>query len=217
MKQQILDAILSSKLVAILRGVPDEQLIPLLEALYHGGVRLAEITFDAKGIIPPEKTAQQIARSSAHFQGRMHIGAGTVLTVQQADLAVDAGAGFLISPNVDEAVIRTAVRRGVVSMPGAVTPTEAVNAVKAGADLVKIFPSDNLGPKYFKAICAPLSHIKFIAVGGVDHLNVGDFLKAGAVGVGVGSNIVNKEMLKKGDYAGITALAKTYVEAIEQA
>ena len=212
----IKDAILKHKLVAILRGVAPDQLIPLLEALYEGGVRLAEITFDAKGITPAEETAAQIAAAAAHFGDRMHIGAGTVLTVEQARLAIEGGAKFLISPNVDEAVIRYAKQQGVISMPGAFTPTEAVNAVNMGADFVKIFPSDTLGPKYFKAISAPLSHIKFLAVGGVDHLNVTDFLKAGAVGIGVASNIVNKEMLKKGDYAGITALAKLYTEAIEK-
>jgi len=212
----VMDAILKNKLVAILRGVTPQQLIPLLEALYEGGVRLAEITFDAKGITPAEETANQIATASKHFEGRMHIGAGTVLNVKQAQLAIDSGAKFMISPNVDEAVIRYTKERGVISMPGAFTPTESVNAVNMGADFVKIFPSDTMGPKYFKAICAPLSHIKFIAVGGVDHLNVADFLKAGAVGVGVGSNIVSKELLKKGDYAGITKLAKLYVKAIEQ-
>lgn len=214
MKQQTIEWIRKEKLVAILRGVSDEQLPLLLEALYQGGVRLAEITFDAKGVTPAEKTAERIARMAEQFEGRMLIGAGTVLTEHQANLAIDAGARFLISPNVDEAVITTAVKRGVVSMPGALTPTESVNAVKLGADFVKIFPSDTLGPKYFKAICAPLSHIAFIAVGGVDEKNVADFLSSGAVGVGVGSNIVNKEMLKKGDYEGITALAKMYVEAI---
>lgn len=210
------DAILKHKLVAIVRGVAVGQLIPLLEALYEGGVRLAEITFDAKGIISAEETAQQIATAVKHFEGRMHIGAGTVLTVKQAQLAIDSGAEFMISPNVDEAVIRYTKERGVISMPGAFTPTEAVNAVNMGADFIKIFPSDAVGPNYFKALCAPLSHIKFLAVGGVDHLNVGDFLKAGAVGVGVASNIVKKDLLKNGDYAGITNLAKLYVEAIEK-
>ena len=213
----IKEAILNHKLIAILRGVTPEQLIPLLEALYEGGVRLAEITFDAKGVTPAEETAWQIGAAAAHFAGRMHIGAGTVLTVEQAQLAIDNGAKFLISPNVDEGVIRYAKQQGVISMPGAFTPTEAVNAVNMGADFVKIFPSDTLGPKYFKAISAPLSHIKFLAVGGVDHLNVTDFLRSGAVGVGVASNIVNKEMLKKGDYAGITGLARLYTEAIEKA
>ena len=215
MKDQLISAIRKEKIVAILRGVPEEKLYKLLKALYEGGIRLAEITFDAKGITPATTTADQIARMNREFAGKMLVGAGTVLTVEQAKLAVEAGARFLISPNYDEDVIKYATQAGVVSMPGCVTPSEAVQATKWGADFVKIFPSDTLGPKYFKAICAPLSHIDFIAVGGVDDQNVADFLKAGAVGVGVGSNIVNKKMLQEEDYAGITALAKRYVEAIE--
>lgn len=217
MKAQVMESIRQEKLVAILRGVEEEKLPKLLQALYEGDVHLAEITFDAKGVIPAERTAAQIAMVKQQFAGKMRIGAGTVLTVQQAKLAVEAGAEFLISPNYDRDVIGYACEAGVVSMPGCITPSEAVEATKMGADFIKIFPSDTLGPKYFKAICAPLSHISFIAVGGVDENNVADFLKAGAVGVGVGSNIVNKTMLKNEDYAGITSLAKKYVEAIQNA
>lgn len=215
MKSEIISAIRQAKIVAILRGVPEQKLPKLLEALYQGGIRLAEITFDAKGITPAQTTADQIASMNRQFAGKLLVGAGTVLTVEQAKLAVQAGAQFLISPNYDEEVIKYAAQAGVVSMPGCITPSEAVQATKWGADFIKIFPSDTLGPKYFKAICAPLSHISFIAVGGVDDSNVADFLKAGAVGVGVGSNIVNKKMLAEDDYAGITALARRYMEAIE--
>lgn len=217
MKAQTIADIRQEKLVAILRGVPDKKMPKLLEALYQGGVRLAEITFDAKGVTPAEKTAAQIGAMKQAFAGKMRIGAGTVLTAEQAKLAVEAGAEFLISPNYDREVIEYAVKTGVVSMPGCITPSEAVEATKMGADFIKIFPSDTLGPKYFKAISAPLSHIPFIAVGGVDDQNVADFLKAGAVGVGVGSNIVNKKMLEADDYEGITALAKRYVDAIRNA
>lgn len=216
MKEQVIRSIRKEKIVAILRGVPDEKLPKLLQALCDGGIRLAEITFDAKGVTPAEKTASQIRAMKQAFAGKMRVGAGTVLTARQAELAVEAGAEFLISPNYDREVIEYAAKAGVVSMPGCVTPSEAVEAAKMGADFIKIFPSDTLGPKYFKAICAPLSHIPFIAVGGVDDKNVADFLNAGAVGVGVGSNIVNKKMLAEDDYAGITALARRYVEAIEQ-
>lgn len=214
MKQETISAISREKIVAIIRGVEEAKLPRLLQALYEGGIRLAEITFDAKEVIPAETTAHQIGQMARVFDGKMLIGAGTVLSVRQAALAVQAGARFLISPNYDRDVIEYAAGAGVVSMPGCITPSEAVQATRWGADFIKIFPSDTLGPKYFKAICAPLSHIAFIAVGGVDHLNVTDFLKAGAVGVGVGSNIINKKMLAEEDYAGITALAKTYVEAI---
>ena len=215
MKEQIIQQIKTHKIIAILRGVPQEKLIPLLEALYEGGIRLAEITFDAKGVTTDAQTAQYIRTANDHFQGRMLIGAGTVLTPKQVELAVAGGATFIISPNTDLDVISATVKLGAVSIPGAITPTESVTAVKAGADFVKIFPSDTLGPKYFKAICAPLSHIPFMAVGGVDHLNAKDFLAAGAVGIGVSSNIINKQMLLENDYQGITQLAKLYVEAVQ--
>ena len=204
MRNEMIQKIIDEKVIAIVRGIYGEDCLNLAKALYEGGVRLAEITFDAKGTIPAEETAQQIATAAKHFEGRMYIGAGTVLTVKQAQLAIDSGAEFMISPNVDEAVIRYTKQRGVISMPGAFTPSEAVNAVNMGADFVKIFPSDTLGPKYFKAISAPLSHIKFIAVGGVDHLNVGEFLKNGAVGVGVSSNITRASL--RGVFSAVNRL-----------
>ena len=214
MKDALVEVIKKEKLVVIVRGVADDELEPLLEAMYAGGIRLAEITFDSKGVVTAQQTANQISKMKAAFKGRMHIGAGTVVTKQQAKVAVKAGAEFLISPNVNVDVIKYAAKKGVVSMPGALTPTEAVTAYNAGADFVKVFPSDSMGAPYIKAISAPLSHIPFIAVGGVDDANLCDFLKAGACGVGVGSNIVNKTMLKEKRFDDITALAKRYCDAV---
>ncbi len=214
MKDALIEVIKKEKLVVIVRGVADDELEPLLEAMYAGGIRLAEITFDSKGVVTAQQTANQISKMKAAFKGRMHIGAGTVVTKQQAKIAVKAGAEFLISPNVNVDVIKYAAKKGVVSMPGALTPTEAVTAYNAGADFVKVFPSDSMGAPYIKAISAPLSHIPFIAVGGVDDANLCDFLKAGACGVGVGSNIVNKTMLKEKRFDDITALAKRYCDAV---
>lgn len=205
------------KLVVIVRGVAREKLIPLCEALYRGGVRLLEITFDAKGKTPAEETAENIAMLSKHFEGRICVGAGTVLNTVQARLAVEAGAKYLISPNVNADVIRYAKETETVSMPGAMTPTEIVDAYDTGADFVKIFPADSLGLSYVKAVRAPLSHIPMIAVGGVNENNVGDFLAVGLSGVGVGSNIVKKAMLDAEDYDGIERLAGLYTEAIRKA
>lgn len=216
-KQQVLQLIEQEKLVVIVRGVAREKLIPLCEALYRGGVRLLEITFDARGNTPSEETAQSIAMLDKHFEGRICIGAGTVLNTAQAELAVRAGAKYLISPNVSRSVIGYAKEAGVVSMPGAMTPTEIVDAYDAGADFVKVFPADSMGLSYVKAVRAPLSHIPMIAVGGVDERNVGDFLAIGLSGVGVGSNIVKKAMLDAEDYDGITKLATLYTEAIKRA
>ncbi|MBO5294049.1 MAG: bifunctional 4-hydroxy-2-oxoglutarate aldolase/2-dehydro-3-deoxy-phosphogluconate aldolase [Clostridia bacterium] len=216
-KQQVMQLIEQEKLVVIVRGVAKEKLIPLCGALYRGGVRLLEITFDARGNTPWEETAQSIAMLDKHFEGRICIGAGTVLNTAQAELAVHAGAKYLISPNVSPAVIAYAKEAGVVSMPGAMTPTEIVDAYNAGADFVKVFPADSMGLSYVKAVRAPLSHIPMIAVGGVDEKNVGDFLAIGLSGVGVGSNIVKKAMLDAEDYDGIAKLAGLYTEAIKRA
>ena len=214
-KQDVKRLIEAEKLIVIVRDVELEKLVPLCEALYRGGVRLLEITFDAKGNTPAEVTAENIAMLSKNFEGRLCIGAGTVINVMQAELAIGAGAKYIISPNVNFDVIRYTAAHNTVSMPGAMTATEIVSAYEAGADYIKIFPASSLGLPYIKAICAPLSHIPLIAVGGINENNVNDFLAAGLFGVGVGSNIVKKEKLDNENYDGITELAKLYVQAIQ--
>lgn len=214
-KRKILEAIEEEKLIVIVRGVEKEKLIPLCEALYRGGVRLVEITFDMKGTVSPGETSECIAMLSEAFDGRMLIGAGTVVTLEQAKAAYDGGAKYLISPNTDERIIKFAVEHGIVSIPGAMTPTEIVNAYGFGADFVKVFPADSLGLSYIKAVRAPLSHIPMLAVGGVNEKNVSDFLAAGLSGVGVGSNITKRDLIKSENYEAITSLAREYVDAIK--
>ena len=150
-----------------------------------------------------------------HFADRMYIGAGTVLTPYQVELTKKAGGRFIISPDCFEDVIKKTTELEMVSMPGALTPTEAQSAARAGADFVKLFPISDLGPAYFKAIKAPLSHIKFIAVGGVNEDNIQEYLDAGVCGFGLGSNIINKKMIAENDYTGITELAKKYVAKVK--
>lgn len=214
-KKNVIDKINSEKLIVIVRGVEKEKLIPLCEAMYAGGVRLVEITFDMKGIVTPAQTSENIRMLTDAFEGRMLIGAGTVVTLEQAKAAYSGGAKYLISPNTDEKIIRFANENNIVSIPGAMTPTEIVNAYNYGADYVKVFPSDSLGLGYIKAIRAPLSHIPMLCVGGVNENNVSDFLSTGISGVGVGSNIVKKSMIDCGDYASVTKLAKAYCDAIK--
>ena len=125
-------------------------------------------------------------------------------------IARDAGAKYIISPNTDEKVIKKTNECGMVSIPGALTPTEIQYAHACGADFVKLFPADNLGIGYIKAVLAPLSHIKLLAVGGVNENNLKDFLNVGVKGVGIGSNITKKELIKQGQYDEITKLAKKY-------
>ena len=214
MKNAVIQEIEKEKLIVILRNVDEKQLLPLSEALYQGGIRLMEITYDASGKISDEAIANQIQLLADHWNDKMLIGAGTVLTEKQVELTKRAGGLFIISPNTDILVIQKTNEMGLVSIPGALTPTEAQTAHRAGADFVKLFPMDAMGASYLKAVKAPLSHIKFLAVGGIDCNNMGDYLKAGAVGFGVGSSITKKDLLKEENYQAITELAQTYVKAV---
>ena len=216
MREQTINAIEKEKLIVIVRGVEREYLIPLAEAMYAGGIRLMEITYDASGKTSDEVTAENIALLTKHFGERMLIGAGTVLTEKQAELTKNAGGSFIISPNTDVNVIRRTKMLGMVSIPGALTPTEVQTAHLADADFVKLFPLDAMGANYLKAIAAPLSHIKFLAVGGIDETNMEKYWKAGAKGVGVGSNIVNKAWIREGNFEAITELAGAYVSAVQK-
>jgi len=203
------------KLIVIVRGVEKEKLIPLAEAMAAGGIRLLEITFDASGKVSDEETAERIRMLTSHFGDRLVIGAGTVLSERQVALTKEAGGKFIISPDTCEAVIRKTKELGMLSMPGALTPSEITAAHRAGADFVKLFPITSLGTAYVKAVKAPLSHIPLLAVGGVDETNMTDYLKAGVCGFGVGSNIIDKAALAKGDYESITALAEKYVQVVK--
>mgnify|MGYP002530021773 CR=1 FL=1 len=217
MREQIIQKILDEKLIVIVRGLEKEKMIPLAEAMYEGGIRLIEVTFSANGSIPDEVTAECIRSIGEHFGGRMFVGAGTVLTPAQVGLTKAAGGSFIISPNVNEEVIKRTRELGMVSMPGALTPSEIENAHGYGADFVKVFPVSTLGPEYIKAVRAPLSHIRLLAVGGVDQHNLKDYLKAGVCGFGMASNIVDKKAVAEGNYAAITELARCYVEAVGSA
>ena len=214
MKNTVINSVLENKIVVIVRGVAKEKLIPLAEAMYAGGIRLLEITYSANKSVSDEETSENIRALSEHFGDRMYIGAGTVLTESQVELTKNAGGKFIISPDVSESVIKKTVELGLVSMPGALTPTEITAAHRAGADFVKLFPITSLGIDYVKAVRAPLSHINLIAVGGVHDGNMKDYLKAGVCGFGIGSNIIDKKLIEDEDYDGITALAKKYVSAL---
>ena len=216
MHNNVIKTIETKKIIVIVRGVEGKKLIPLAEAMYDGGIRLLEITYDATGKVSDEETAKRIELLSKHFAEKMFIGAGTVICEKQVELTKNAGGSFIISPDSCIDVIKKTRELGMVSMPGALTPTEVQAAHRAGADFVKLFPVTCLGTEYVKAIKAPLSHIKFLAVGGVDENNMADYLKAGVCGFGVGSNIINKKMLANEDYKGITALAQKYVSVLEE-
>ena len=210
MRNQMIETILREKLIVIVRGIEKNELIPLAEALYDGGIRLMEITYSAGGGVSDDETAEQIHMLSSHMAGRMDIGAGTVLTEAQVQLTADAGGKFIISPDVCPDVIRRTRELGMVSIPGVLTPTEIQNAVRAGADFVKLFPASTFGVEYIKAIRAPLSNVRLLAVGGISLENIGSYRAAGVKGFGIGTGIVRKSLIDAGDFSAITALAKQY-------
>lgn len=197
----------------VVRDVQSAKLIPLAEALYRGGIRFLEVTYSANGRISDKETANQIESLSHHFKSRMHIGAGTVLTENQVLLTKAAGGRFIISPDTDIAVIQKTKAFGMISIPGALTPSEIKQAHRAGADFVKLFPISRLGADYVKAIRAPLPHIRLLAVGGINLQNMSEYRNAGVCGFGIGTSITDKKLLETEDYEGITKLAERYVAA----
>ena len=199
-------------IVAIIRGFGPEICLRLAEAYVKGGINSVEVTFNQKSPETWKDTALAIKSIKAAFGEEIKVGAGTVLTEEQLGICEDAGGEFMVTPNVNPALIRKCVADGLVAMPGALTPSEVVEAYDAGATYVKIFPAGSLGPGYIKAIKAPLSHIPLLAVGGIGPDNVADFIKAGCVGAGVGGNLTNKEWIAAGEWDKITAVAAALVK-----
>lgn len=215
MREAVISEILEKKIIAIVRGVEPAEILRTAQALYDGGITLMEITFNQRDPDSFRQTAQSIAAVRAHMSGKLIAGAGTVTSTELVELACSAGAEYIISPDTDPAVIRRTRELGLVSLPGAYTPSEAKQAHNAGADFVKLFPCVGpTAPAYLKALCAPLSHIRFLAVGGVDASNAAAFLRAGAVGLGVGSSLVSRSRVEEGRFDEITAASQQLVQAI---
>mgnify|MGYP000009396142 CR=1 FL=1 len=210
MSQAVLEKILEGKIIAIVRGIPSTKIVGLAQALEKGGVNCIEVTFDQTSEEKAKDTLAAIRAIKDALGDKVCVGAGTVMSVEQVHQAVEAGAEYMISPNVNEA----AIRENKVSIPGAMTPTEAAFAYECGADIVKLFPAGLLGAAYIKAVKAPLKHIPVTAVGNVNVENCAEFLKAGAVGVGVGGSLVSAKLVDEGRFDEITATAKAYVEAL---
>ena len=215
MRENIIKRVQEEKIIAILRGVEKEKILPLVGALKKGGIRFVEVTYSADKRVSDEETAEIIGMIVQEYGDEMYVGAGTVLEERQVDLTKEAGGQFVISPDVNESVIKRTRELGMVSMPGALTPSEITTASRYGADFVKLFPISNLGAGYVKAIKAPLSNIKLLAVGGIYDKNMEEYYKAGCVGFGIGSNITDKKMIENNDWTGIEELAKKYVTVVQ--
>lgn len=212
-REEIIAQVEKEKIIAIVRGVEPSKCMPVADALYAGGIRLMEVTFDQKRPESFSDTANAIRAIGQAYQGKMLVGAGTVTTPELVELAAKAGASYMISPDTNVDVIRRTRELGLVSMPGAMTPSEIMTAHRAGADFVKLFPAANFGVEYVKAVRAPVSHVKLLAVGGVNEHNIREFLNAGMVGAGVGGNLANKTWIENGEFDKITAAAKAILAA----
>lgn len=213
-REGIIKGIEKYKIISIIRGAGKENIASIMQALEEGGIRFAEITFDQSGRVSDKETAEMIMLVSQKFSDRITVGAGTVVSEKQVELAKSAGAEYIISPNTDKAVIEKTVECGMVSIPGAFTPSEIIAADKLGADFVKLFPMVSMDIGYIKAISAPINNIKLLAVGGVTAENMSDYFKCGICGLGVGSDIVNKKLIIDKDYETIKQNALRYTSCV---
>ena len=208
--------LMKNKLVAISRKVAKEDKKNTAKALYEGGIRSLEITFDQSNPNCIEETVRSIEIVREVMGERMMIGAGTVLNVEQAIAAAKAGASFVLSPDTNVKVIDKVKDLGLISVPGAMTPSEIMVAWNHGADIVKLFPAGILTLAYYKAIKGPISHVPLMAVGGVGLENMKSFLDAGFCSCGIGSNIVRNDLIASKRFNDLTNLAKEYLSQIEE-
>jgi 2-dehydro-3-deoxyphosphogluconate aldolase / (4S)-4-hydroxy-2-oxoglutarate aldolase len=201
------EALVTTRVVAILRAENADRAEAAVEVLLANGIRCLELTLTTKGAL------EVVERLAATVPEGTDLGVGTVLTADDVDRAVDAGARFVVSPSVVPAVIGAAARHGIASYPGALTPTEIHTAWDAGASAVKLFPGGALGPGYLKAVRAPLPDIPLVPTGGVDVGSVGAWLEAGAVAVGVGGPLIGDALAPDGDLDALGERARAVCAA----
>jgi 2-dehydro-3-deoxyphosphogluconate aldolase / (4S)-4-hydroxy-2-oxoglutarate aldolase len=210
-REQTLNSIIKCGAVAVIRLSDPDKLIKIAEAIYKGGVQGIEITMTIPNAI------SVIEKASREIGSYMNVGVGSVLDKATAQKAIDAGAKYVVSPIFKKEIIDTAHKNDVPAIPGAFSPTEIQTAVECGADIVKVFPADVLGMAFFKGVLAPMPHLKLMPTGGVTLTNGGDWLKAGACAVGVGSALLDKKAISSGDYTVLTENAKKLMQSINTA
>jgi len=210
-REKALTRLITSGVVAVIRMEDARQLIAVAEALKAGGVESIEFTMTTPGALT---VMEQVA---GRFGDEVLLGAGTVLDVETARAAILAGAQFVVEPGLNLDVIRMCRRYNTVVIPGAMTPTEIITAWETGADIVKVFPAGVLGPGFLKDILGPLPQVRLLPTGGVNLDNAAAFIKAGAVAIGVGSDLVDKKMVKEGRFDLLTERAQSFVQAVAKA
>jgi 2-dehydro-3-deoxyphosphogluconate aldolase/(4S)-4-hydroxy-2-oxoglutarate aldolase len=198
-------------LVAIVRTGANAPFREIAAALLAGGLRAMEVTLTTPGAL------EAITLLRREFSPSLRVGVGTVLDVSDALAAFEAGAEYVVTPTLQPETVALCRERGIPIACGSLTPTEALAAHRAGADFVKLFPSDTLGPAYVKAILGPLPFLKIIPTGGVNLDTLGPFLQAGCVGAAIGGNLVSKQIVQEQDWKGLETLARQYVAALDAA
>jgi 2-dehydro-3-deoxyphosphogluconate aldolase / (4S)-4-hydroxy-2-oxoglutarate aldolase len=211
-KGEVLHRMKTEGLIPVVRVTTSEEAMQVGAALKEGGASLIEITMTVQGALDAIK---DLCR---RYAGEVIVGAGTVLDVESGKAALLAGAGFLVSPALDPALIRFAHRSGVAVIPGAMTPTEILNAWRAGADMVKVFPVAQLGgPDYIRAIKGPLPQIPLVPTGGVNLQNAASYIRAGAMTLGAGGELVDKKAVAAKRFDIVTENTRSFLKAIREA
>lgn len=206
-----LKKLIDTGVIAVIRADSGDQLVNVCRALSAGGVSACEITMTTPGALAA------IAQASRELGDSALVGAGSVLDAETARAAILAGARFIFSPVLNLDVIQMAHRYDCVAVPGAMTPTEIFTAWSAGADVVKVFPANHFGPQYLRDVHGPLPQVKLTPTGGVDLTTAADWIKAGAVAIGVGSSLVKKDLINGGKWDELSSLAKQYVDIVAAA
>lgn len=209
-KDQIVDEILGRKAVAVLRIKEPAKLKKVIEFLNEGGISVAEVTLTVPNAI------KLIEQMTNELDKNIIVGVGSVLNPSIAEDAIKAGARYVVSPIFKKEIIEMAHKYDIPAMPGCFTPTEIQTAYEAGADIIKVFPADVLGIDFFKGILAPMPHLRLMPTGGVTLTNAGDWLRAGACAVGVGSALLDKEAIEKENYNKLTENARIIMESINK-
>lgn len=201
-----IETIKENKIVAVIRKANEQNIVPILEALSHGGINAVEITAETPNV------TGVIEKAVANLGSKVAIGAGTVLDPETARAVIMAGATFIVSPTLNTDTLKLTNRYGILNIPGVLSPTEIVTAYEHGAGMVKIFPADAFGPNYVKNILGPLPHVQAMVTGGITLDNMNEYLAKGCVAVGIGSNLVNaKQLQTPEDYQQLTERARQYV------
>jgi len=212
MKKRIVDRIIETGIVPVIRAPSAELATLAIDAVRAGGIDVIEVTMTVPGAVP------LIESLVSRYGDKVVIGAGTVLDAETARACTLAGAAFVVSPIVDEAIVASCRTYGVPVLPGALTPTEIMRAVRAGADMVKVFPCGAMGgASYIRSIKAPLPNVHLVPTGGVSEKTASDFIRAGASAIGVGADLVDIEKLRVGDANAVTEAARRYVAAVKAA